>query len=354
MYTNIPTHMALSLIGKYLTQYQLQNNKENPQDTVRAGLHLIMTMNIFTFGELTLKQLNGTAMGTPPAPPYATIYYGIHEEKFLPHHSRRVIYYRRFIDNVIGIWCPNKNPQLDALEWNEFKHKMNAFPGLTWELSERSKTVDFMDMTNTINNSNKIETTLFGKRLNLHLYIPPHSAHPPGLLPGIVYSTLFRIFTLCSSETDKLQQTKVFFKCLIARGYKGNEIRGLFNKAITHAKSYNGPITDDDAEHNSVILHLPFHPNDPASFHIQAAWRTHVAKPRWKMPLEHMKNPKTKEKCNIKRMIIAYKCPMNLCNLRLNHKPALLSRHTYTTRDMGGLCVCVCVLSVCVCLVIFL
>ena len=294
MYTNIPTHTALNLIGKYLSQYQLKNNNEYPQDTVKAGLRLIMILNIFTFRDLTLKQLNRTAMGTPPAPPYSTIYYGIQEEKFLPHHSRRVIYYRRFIDDVICIWCPNKNPQLDTLEWNEFKQKMNAFPGLTWEFSERSKTVDFMDMTITINNLNIIETTLFEKRLNLHLYIPPHSAHPPGLLPGIVYSTLFRIFTLHSSENDNLQRTKVYFKRLIACGYKGNDIRGLFYKAITHAKSYNGPITDDDADHNSVILHLPFHPNDPASFRIQAAWRTHVAKPQWKVPLEHMKNQKQK------------------------------------------------------------
>ena len=186
MYTNIPTHTALNLIGKYLNQYQRKVNNEYPQDTVRAGLRLIMTMNIFTFGDLTLKQLNGTAMGTPPAPPYATIYYGIHEEKFLPHHAQRVIFYRRFIDDVIGIWCPNNNHEQDALEWNAFKDKMNSFPGLTWEFSERAKTVDFMDMTISINDSNKIETTLFEKRLNLHLYIPPHSAHPPGLLPGIV------------------------------------------------------------------------------------------------------------------------------------------------------------------------
>ena len=65
-------------------------------------------------------------------------------------------------------------------------------------------------MTISINKSNKIEPTLFEKRLNLHLYIPPHSVHPPGLLPGIVYGTLFRIFTLCSDNKDKLQRTKVF------------------------------------------------------------------------------------------------------------------------------------------------
>ena len=134
-----------------------------------------MTMNIFTFGDLTLKQLNGTAMGIPPAPPYATIYYGIHEEKFLKKYSHRVIYYRRFIDDVIGIWSPNPNTQTDDIEWNSFQDTMNTFPGLTWEFSERAKTVDFMDMTISITNANKIEITLFEKKMNLHLYIPPLS-----------------------------------------------------------------------------------------------------------------------------------------------------------------------------------
>ena len=208
MYTNIPTHTALNLIGKHITQYQQSTNGAYPVDAIRDALRLVMTMNIFTFGDLTLKQLNGTAMGTPPAPSYATIYYGIHEEKFLKKYSHRVIYYRRFIDNVIGIWSPNPNTKTDDIEWNSFQDTMNTFPGLTWEFSECAKTVDFMDMTISITNANKIEITLFEKKMNLHLYIPPHSAHPPGLLPGIVYSTLFRIFTICSSEEDKAKHTK--------------------------------------------------------------------------------------------------------------------------------------------------
>ena len=72
-----------------------------------------------------------------------------------------------------------------------------------------------------------------------------------------------------------------------------------------------------------------------------------------------MKNPKTKEKCNIKWMIIAYKHPMNLGNL-LSHRDLAtvpLSCHIYMIRDLGGLCVCVClvcVFSVCVCVCISL
>ena len=58
-----------------------------------------------------------------------------------------------------------------------------------WELNAPSDKVDFMDLTITITEC-KISTSLFEKPLNLHLYIPPHSVHPPGLLPGIVHSTL--------------------------------------------------------------------------------------------------------------------------------------------------------------------
>ena len=96
------------------------------------------------------------------------------------------------------------------------------------------------------------------------------------------------------SKDDKTNCTKVFFKRLIAHGYKGNEIRYLFHKAIDRAKTYTGPTIEDETNHNDVILHLPFHLNDPASYRIQQAWPTHVSKPQWKMPLENMKNPKTK------------------------------------------------------------
>ena len=57
--------------------------------------------------------------GTPRAPPYATIYYGIHEKNFLPKHIKHVIFYKQFIDDVFGIWIPHPNPQTDAHLWEE-------------------------------------------------------------------------------------------------------------------------------------------------------------------------------------------------------------------------------------------
>ena len=140
------------------------------------------------------------------------------------------------------------------------------------------------------------------------LTLPPP---PPPLLPDIVHSTLFRIFTLCSDPNDQILRTKVFLKWLQARGYKSNQIKPLFLKAIARAKTYSGPLNTTNNDHTAVIFHLPFHPNDPPSHKIQQAWRNSIASPKYHMPLPDMRNPKSKEKSNIQRMIIAYRRPMN-------------------------------------------
>ena len=277
-----------------------------------------MLNNIFSFRDMTFKQMNGTAMGTPPAPPYTTIYYGLHESKLLPQHQKHVVFYIQFFDDGLWIWMPQPNPKINAQLWEEVTTSMNNYPGLTWEFNAPTDKVDFMDLTICIKNG-KISTSLFEKPLNLHLYIPPHSAHPPGLLPGIIHSTLFRIFILCSDHNDRILRTKVFFKRLQARGYKIVQIKPLFNKAIARTQRYSGPTDMTKTDHTSVILHLPFHPNDPPSYKIQQAWRDTIASPKYHMPLPHMRNPKSRGKCKIECMIIAYRRPMNLGNL-LTHR----------------------------------
>ena len=64
-----------------------------------------MNRNLFQFNDTYWLQLDGTAMGTPPACLYATISYGVHERnKILRSYSNYLLFYRRFIDDIIGIW----------------------------------------------------------------------------------------------------------------------------------------------------------------------------------------------------------------------------------------------------------
>ena len=93
MYTNIPTNTAIMLIAKYIHK-SVTEERAKQNEALIAALKHVMLNNILSFGDMTFKQLNGTAMGTPRAPPYATMYYGLHEKNFLPKHQKHVIFYK--------------------------------------------------------------------------------------------------------------------------------------------------------------------------------------------------------------------------------------------------------------------
>ena len=78
------------------------------------ALRLLMTNNVFKFGDTFWLQKRGTAMGAPPAPPWATIFFGIHEETVLARFGARLQLYRRFIDDVLGIWLVDPDPAEDS------------------------------------------------------------------------------------------------------------------------------------------------------------------------------------------------------------------------------------------------
>ena len=86
-YTIISTNTAIMLIAKHIrTSIPEEQPKQNA--ALIVALKLVMLNNIFWLGDMTFKQMNGTAMGTLPAPPYATIYYGLHESPNSSHNTR--------------------------------------------------------------------------------------------------------------------------------------------------------------------------------------------------------------------------------------------------------------------------
>ncbi|MEM7539815.1 MAG: hypothetical protein AAF639_47105, partial [Chloroflexota bacterium] len=90
MYSNISTTHALSVIKDFL--------KTNPlcEDTdwkpIYIALCIVMRHNIFQFSDLYFRQVSGTAMGTPPAPSYATLYMGIKEMELHKFNTNILLY----------------------------------------------------------------------------------------------------------------------------------------------------------------------------------------------------------------------------------------------------------------------
>ena len=155
-----------------------------------------------------------------------------------------------------------------------------------------------MDMSLSIKD-NRIHSTIYEKKLALYLYTPPHSAHPPGVLTGLIMGNTLRIHQLCTCENDISSKLEVFFDRLLDRGHLHSTLLPIFLKAIENAKSYLLGSKDDtsitkekklETAERSVYLHLPYHPDNPPSSAIQRLWRQHVASPQGTLPLNQMCN----------------------------------------------------------------
>ena len=78
---------------------------------------------------------------------------------------------------------------------------MQDYYRLEWIFKERSYNVNYMDMTIAIQ-GDRIGSSLYEKAMNLYLHILPHSAHPLGVLTGLVSGNILQIHSLCIKQDD--------------------------------------------------------------------------------------------------------------------------------------------------------
>lgn len=333
MYTNICTVHAIQTISFYLREkkfYFLDT------EAVIKAITIIKSHNLFKFGDTYWLQLSGTAMGTPPAPTYATIYYAIHEMKLIPRHPN-LYYYGRYIDDVIGIWTADSDPNKNVELFENFK-KDTPYGKLTWEFTSLSSTINFLDVnftlckrnvenmvspTETVTNVSRnveknvelfIETALFEKALNLYLYLPPHSCHAPGMIRGLISGTILRIQRLTSDQNKIIPTIKIFHQRLIARGYSKHTLNPIFQEFFTKN------ITPKNKKNinESLFLHLFFHPNDSPSYNIQEIFRNTMNPPK-ETPLHSLRN-NNGSTFDHKCLTIAYHRHRNIGNILSSRK----------------------------------
>jgi hypothetical protein len=104
--------------------------------------------------------------------------------------------YKRYIDDGIGIWTG------PTALWTKFQSWVNSFGLLHWIFTELKKEIDYLNLTIRLDANCTIQMTLFEKALNLYLYLPPHLAHPPGVLTGLIYSMIRHVYRLTTDPAD--------------------------------------------------------------------------------------------------------------------------------------------------------
>ena len=295
MYPNIDTNIAMARISAYLRDEATQ--KRFPHYNARAliaALEIVMRNNLTKFGDTHWNQLSGTAMGKPPAPPFASIFEGLNEMEVLIEFSHNLPLYDRFIDDGLGCWVPT-SAENDNNHWQNYKARMCS-GCLDWTFEERGLSVDYMDMTISIK-SNRLITTLYEKPTALHLFIPPGSSHPPGCTKGHIYGETLRIHRLCSEEEDITQRVTTFFRRLMLRGYSPSYLLPTFKKALQKAKHFMASseeykdqqkqLKSELAKHQAYF-HIDWHPQNPSAQEIQQLFSSTVLTPPGKIPFNQL------------------------------------------------------------------
>lgn len=318
MYTKINTTHAIEQLGNMLRTPKWTTIAESLQmniDALLNAISIVMRNNVFKFGDLYILQLTGTAMGTPPAPPYSTIYYSIHEQVFLVAFSDVLTYYGRYIDDGFGLWTAiNNNIEEDNQRWNEFKASVDAFGDLRWDFSDRTDSVNYLDLTISIKNG-RLTTTVYEKAMNLYLYLPPHSAHPPGVLRSLINGRVKTIYDLTLQDEDRLLQLQRLFQRLCRRGYSPGFLKPLFTEALRNRTTSKNKT---DAS-NALILHVQYHPRQAARTEIQKIFRSTLLQPPGEPELPMVTN-RQRQRLGLNRLIVAYHRPRNLGNLLSQRK----------------------------------
>ena len=101
-----------------------------------------MKNNVFQFGDTYWLQLIGTAMGTPPAPTYANLVFAFHQNTIVPKYPTHLVLYKRYIDDIFGIWHHHGTTEDDDAAWEAFKPDISSYKGVDWVFIKRVQSLD--------------------------------------------------------------------------------------------------------------------------------------------------------------------------------------------------------------------
>jgi hypothetical protein len=172
---------------------------------------------------------------------------------------------------------------LDGLiTWSNLKSAINDFGILRWDISELTNSLDYLDIELTIKDGRLITKT-FQKEMNLYQYLPPHSAHPPSMQRGIIYSLMKSYYHQNTLRSDYESTVITLYKHLLARGWSQSTLKKYIleiNSKLHTVPSSTGPLqgdtpTDKPSTKDRLFFHIPYHPNDIPRCCIQQLYQQH-------------------------------------------------------------------------------
>jgi hypothetical protein len=292
MYTNINIEHCLKAMALWLNRFQDELPPNFPSKLILEALELVLTNNVFTFGNTFWLQITGTAMGTPCACILAMLYFGLFERlRLLMRYKGYLLFFKRFIDDIFAIWDLTSNPVESKKVFAYFQQELNSYGILEWKTEKLTNSVNFLDLTISITPDRKLNFKTFQKEMNLYLYIPPKSAHPPGVIKSMIFGCLRNYWHQNSDIKDFKHIANLLYQRLLRRGHDPQDTQQIFLEAM---KQLHKPKqlykTPSEKEGHTVFLKLEYHPRCISRQKIQQAFKDTCMAPTKEYPTPGLSN----------------------------------------------------------------
>ena len=135
-------------------------------------------------------------------------------------------FWKRFIDDCIGIWVGTKRQFLNFVK--RLNIEANKF-GINFPISEAQfgKLVNFMDQSYYLDENNTIQYKSYSKPTDSKRYLNPHSSHPPHVFKSVPTSQMIRTMKGNSKE-ETLEEEMVKLKAnLVKSGYSEESLNQI-------------------------------------------------------------------------------------------------------------------------------
>ena len=115
--------------------------------------------------------------------------------------------------------------------------------------------------------------------MNLHLYIPPHSAHPPGVTLGTIIGMIKTYWETNTDPKDFIFHASQLYARFVKRGYPHTVLNTHFTTACNRLKTTNN--TNDTRVpdyRRQLFFHLLYHPKGIDRKDIRRAYEQTIPK----------------------------------------------------------------------------
>ena len=215
LYPSIPKIEGLKACEEALKKRTKQTLK---RESVMEMLQIVLENNIFEFNQKQYTQIDGTAIGSKLGKNFACTYMGEWEDQLLRKCNKKPLIFLRYIDDVFGIW------QHTEEELHQFHRTANSIhPKIQLDLKVATNQIEFLDVLVEVQ-ENCLQTRIYAKPTDKHLYLHSKSDHPETTKRAIAYGLGIRARRICSTENANQEERKAIQRQLIKRGYKKTSI----------------------------------------------------------------------------------------------------------------------------------